>query len=324
MTKTCIVRAGAVPSPVQGIVGGVPFSYAVGANFTPSDAVLNVLDHAQIPYERVYTKSGSADGTITITGNGTRIPVTVGGVVQYFATNTPVTVSASQRAALDNAGIAYSVNYADLGLVALTLDVASIAEDASVGATVGAIVGNISGSTLELTVTGNDTFALSAGSIITNAALDFETTPSYSITVRETNDAYTGSPKSTALTITVTDVLFGPELVTNGNFTAATGWTVAGAKPPAIAAGKLTADVTGTGTCTRAITVPAGSYTLVFTIDSISTGSVTVAVGNASGTARTTAGSFTQSLTVASGTTIVITCASTDAVIDNVSVKLNI
>lgn len=324
MTKTCIIRAGAVPNPVKGSLNDVPFSYAVGANFTPSDAILGVLDHAGIPYERVYTKSGTASGTITIAGNGTRIPVTVNGSLQYFATNTSVTVSADQRTALDNAGISYTIDYADLGLAALTLDTAAIAEDQAVGTLVGTLAGAKSGSTLALTVTGDDTFALSSGTIVTNQLLDFETTPSYSITVRETNEAYTGSPKSTAFTITITDVAFGPELVTNGNFTASTGWTLAGAKPPTIAAGKLTADVTGTGTCTRSITVPAGSYTLVYTIDSITTGTVDVSVGNAAATQRSTAATFTQSLTVASGSTIVITCASTDAVIDNVSVKLNI
>lgn len=324
MTKTYIIPAGAGPSPVKGSVNDVPFSFAVGVNFTASDAIINNLDHAGIVYERVYTKSGTANGTITIAGNGTRIPITVGGVLQYFATNTPVTVSTTQRSALDNAGISYTINYDNAVFAALTLDTATVAEDAAIATLVGTLAGAKSGSTLEITDTGSGKFNLSSGTIVTDGLLDYETTPAYSITIRETNDAYPNSPKSTVFAITVTDVSFGPELVVNGNFTASTGWTLAGTNPPSIAAGKLTADVLGTGTCTRAITVPAGSYTLVFTIDSITTGSVTVAVGNASGTARTTAATFTQSVTVASGNTIVITCASTDAVIDNVSVKLNI
>jgi hypothetical protein len=88
----------------------------------------------------------------------------------------------------------------------------TVAEDAAVGTTVGTVTAIDDGATLDFTITAGNTggaFAIDSatGEIATDAALDYETTASYSLTV-EVDD---GSLSDTAtVTIDVTDVDEGP------------------------------------------------------------------------------------------------------------------
>lgn len=91
----------------------------------------------------------------------------------------------------------------------------TIAEDAAVGTSVGTVVATGSG-TLAYTITGGNTggaFAINpaTGQITTAAALDYETAPSYTLTVEVSN----GSSNDTAtVTIDVTDVFEVPATAT--------------------------------------------------------------------------------------------------------------
>lgn len=113
-------------------------------------------------------------------------------------------------------------------LNALTLSPATTTEAAAVGATVGALSGTTSGSTLALTNTAGGRFSLDGSSVKVASAL---TVGTYSITVRETLDGATNTPRDTSLSITVTEA---PPLSFVGSATGTTSATM-----PAHQAGDL-------------------------------------------------------------------------------------
>jgi hypothetical protein len=132
-----------------------------------------------------------------------------------------------------------------------------------------------------------------------------------------------GVPSATQASLLV-DV-YGPELTTNGTFdadaswTKGTGWT--------IASGVATHASGTAASLTQAVSLTAGAiYELTYTITSLSGGSITPQLTGGttvSGTARTSAGTYTQTLTAATGNTTLGFAAAAAAVgsIDAVSLK---
>jgi hypothetical protein len=95
-------------------------------------------------------------------------------------------------------------------LVVLALSASTIPEGSINGTVVGAILNKTSGSSLSLSADGGGRFAISGTSIVcTSTPTDFETATSHNITIVETLTGSFGSPKSTTVTITVTDVAEG-------------------------------------------------------------------------------------------------------------------
>lgn len=114
----------------------------------------------------------------------------------------------------------------------------------------------------------------------------------------------------------------GTEKVTDGNmsvpasWTAGAGWTVSG--------GKATRAASAVTTLAQAAcaAVVGEIYRIIYTIDSISGGTLTVSIGGVNGTARSAAGTYTEYLAPASSVAALAFTpqATTACVIDNVSV----
>ena len=93
-------------------------------------------------------------------------------------------------------------------LSALTLSAATVAENSASGVVVGAIQNRTAGSTLTLTNDAGGRFAISGTNIVTGlVATDYETATSHDITIQESLVGADNTPRSTTLTITVTDVV---------------------------------------------------------------------------------------------------------------------
>lgn len=116
------------------------------------------------------------------------------------ATNTP----------LDTVRTINVTNALEVTLAALSLSPATILESAPIGATVGTIQGKSAGSGITLTNTAGGKFALSGNTIVTAAALDYETATSHDITIEETHADAGNSPRSSTITINVGDVVEAP------------------------------------------------------------------------------------------------------------------
>ena len=113
---------------------------------------------------------------------------------------------------------------------------------------------------------------------------------------------------------------FGEELVTNGNFYSNSDWNLDSGW--SISGGKLIATNTALEATQTNVFTPNKTYEVTFTIDSISSGSVKIKAGTTNGSIRTTAGTYTQVLTVLFGTSLVFDMHSSGScVIDNVSAK---
>ncbi len=117
----------------------------------------------------------------------------------------------------------------------------------------------------------------------------------------------------------------GPELVTNGNFASASDWSLdAGdGTPPSISAGALRFDVTGDGAFasqTIGDEGTSGTFRIVYTIVSISTGSVNITLNDVPTATKTTAGTYSEDIASVNGN-LSINGSFTNAVIDNVSCK---
>lgn len=120
---------------------------------------------------------------------------------------------------------------------------------------------------------------------------------------------------------------YGPELITNGGFASGDNWTLDGDPlPPVIALDKLHSTASDINTATQNIgSQTAGTYHLVYTIDSISPGCAVNVDFGAGSIARTTAGTFTEDV-VANVTFTDIPIQMTNppdvgTVIDNISIK---
>jgi hypothetical protein len=99
-------------------------------------------------------------------------------------------------------------------LQVLNLSGGTITEGSAAGTVIGAILNTRVGSTLSLSADAGGRFALSGGNLVAGAtATDYETATSHTVTVVETLAGAIGSPKSTVLTVNVTNVLDAPNLV---------------------------------------------------------------------------------------------------------------
>jgi hypothetical protein len=104
----------------------------------------------------------------------------------------------------------------------LTLNTSSIAENSAAAAVVGTIQNKSASSVLSLTNDGGGRFALSGNDVVRTAtALNYETTPSVDIVVRETLAGASNTPHDNTITITVTNVLETTLAALGGTFTLA-------------------------------------------------------------------------------------------------------
>jgi hypothetical protein len=109
--------------------------------------------------------------------------------------------------------INYEIDAAPGTLQVLTLSASSIPENSAAGTLVGAIQNLTAGSSLSLSDSAGSRFALSGTTIVAGAtATNYESATSHNITIVETLTGATGSPKSTTLAITVTNVFEQPNL----------------------------------------------------------------------------------------------------------------
>jgi hypothetical protein len=101
-------------------------------------------------------------------------------------------------------------NVLEVHLAALTLSANTVPETSAggtgVGTVVGSIVGLSAGSTKSLVDSAGGRFAISAGNIVVNGVLDYETLTSHNITIQEDNNDADNSGRQTTLTINVSDV----------------------------------------------------------------------------------------------------------------------
>lgn len=117
----------------------------------------------------------------------------------------------------------------------------------------------------------------------------------------------------------------GPELVTNGGFAADTNWTKGTGET--ISGGVLNCNQAGASNlASQSITLSAGTYRVVFTVVSFTSGTINPAfsVGQAvNGTARSAAGTYTQDLTTTGSFTFGLSCGAGGFVgtVDDVSCK---
>lgn len=93
--------------------------------------------------------------------------------------------------------------------------------------------------------------------------------------------------------------LIGAEMMVNGDCSSATGWSLG--TGIAIAGGKMTAATAGTSAASNSgvdegVFFTPATYRCDFTIDTRSAGSAQITMGDATGTSRTTTGTFSQDL----------------------------
>lgn len=118
----------------------------------------------------------------------------------------------------------------------------------------------------------------------------------------------------------VSDTL-GSELVTNGDFSSATGWTAPTGWT--ISGGVANHGSNGTGNLTRTVSITAGYiYQIKFTILDYTTGTVSVSIGGYSSGNLSANGSYSVNFFATSTTTLVVTPSNTARFsIDDISVK---
>jgi hypothetical protein len=102
-------------------------------------------------------------------------------------------------------------------LKVLSLTNSSVLENSATGELVGVITNRTPGSTLSLTNTGGNRFAISGDNLLVGTvSINYEEQTSYDITIRETLAGSTNNPRDTVITIAVTNINEQPSL---GNLT---------------------------------------------------------------------------------------------------------
>jgi hypothetical protein len=115
----------------------------------------------------------------------------------------------------DSGALAMLLPVVTLGTLSGTF---TLAESAAQGTVAGAIVGKTAASGIQLIDDAGGRVALSGTNIVRGATeLDYESATSHSFTVREDHADASNQPKDTVLTLSVTDVGLGPEIISGSN-----------------------------------------------------------------------------------------------------------
>lgn len=159
----------------------------------------------------------------------------------------------------------------------------TLAESASSGATAGTLTGVTAGSSLSLADNAGGSVALSGNTVVRGAtALDFETNPTPSFTVRETLAGASNSPRDTVFTLSVTN---STEVTISGTPGAATQNTAYSFTPTAANGwGTKTFALTGTLPNGLSFSTTTGAITGTPTVAGTTSG-LNISVSDSSGTA---------------------------------------
>jgi hypothetical protein len=216
-----------------------------------SDAAFSIAEDAAVGTS-VGTVTATDDEALTYTitagdpGGAFAIDLATGEITTAAALDYEATPSYSLTVDVDD-GLHSAEATVDITVtnVAPTVSNASfsVAEDAAVGTSLGTVSGDDGAATLEYSITNGNTggaFAIDAatGEITTAAALDYETTPSYTLTVAASDGSLSGTA---TVSIAVTDVAEGPtfdDVPETDTFYADVEWLAAsgitkGCNPPA-------------------------------------------------------------------------------------------
>ena len=181
-----------------------------------------------------------------------------------------ILIFASSGAVLtvDNVSVTRALN-------SLVLSEGSISENSPAGTVVGAFSRTFEGSVLSLSDDAGGLFEVVGHELRVAGGLNFETASSHEITVVETRPGVANSPRSTDLTVTVTNALdgtLGPELNPDPEFNNPGLWTCSneGGNPvPEITGGKAIFTVGGSIEIPTTDTLGPGIYRVTWTIDDI-------------------------------------------------------
>ena len=158
------------------------------------------------------TLSGTGNGNFSVNTSGA-ITVATGAILDYETTPSYSLTAVATNGSGDSASVAVTINIINVAEIAPTLvaSTGSVAENAADGTSVGTVTITDAGDTaisgIALSGTGSTNFIVStAGAITVNtgATLDYETTPSYSLTAVATNTF--GDSTSVTVDISVTDI----------------------------------------------------------------------------------------------------------------------
>lgn len=117
---------------------------------------------------------------------------------------------------------------------------------------------------------------------------------------------------------------YGSNVITNGDFSSATGWTATEPASTTIGGGVCTFSSTTTGASVFQSVAAQGSYVAVtYTIVSITAGGFAARAGGQNSTTRTTPGTYTDYVyALSTGNVGIVAVGTTSGVIDNVSARL--
>jgi len=206
-----------------GVGLGLPFSggstatyIAVTAASVAEDAssgtAIGVLSVVNGTGTYTFTKTADPDTKFAINGDG--VTLETAATLDYeTATTHLVTVEADNGVddPISRIITVYVTNvFEAASLNALTLSASTIEEGSAEDTVVGALQSTTGGSTLELTDDAGGRFKISGGNIVAGAtATSYATSTSHDITVRETLADSANSPRSTVLSISVTEAAVG-------------------------------------------------------------------------------------------------------------------
>lgn len=159
--------------------------------------------------------------TVSRYSGSTNITASIDGAKINFSLSTNLTLGQTQSAVFkvsqaDGSFIGIPVTFTGtvsqvITLDALTLTSSTVVENAVSGSIVGAVQNKTTGSVLTLINDAGGRFVLSGNNILVGLTpIDYESTPTLSITIRETSSTASNSPTDTSLVITVIDVNENP------------------------------------------------------------------------------------------------------------------